>query len=742
MTRPEESHSQTAEAFLQTKLATAEAAILDLEEHSAELETALRASQARERVLAAELEARVRKRTAQLEEQKALLETIFAQADDGIWVCDPQGQTLFYNEAARRILQAPPSRQKPAVALRECGEFREPDDTPIPPEDWPISKALRNACTQGRPMRLIRTDDVLDLLSSAAPLKNTDGTLLGAVMVFADITPLRRSEQERERLCRELQQKVTEFQTLLDLLPVGIAMSFDPEVRQVRANPKLQRLLNLPTGSNLSLTPHPDQLLPAFHCFRNGRRLTGEEMPMQQAAATGREIHSNDLEIARNDGIRVNFYVAAKPLFDENKRVRGVISAFVDITELKRKDEELRRTQAELEQRVLERTAELAQVNAALLREEEALREADRRKDQFLAMLAHELRNPLSPICTAVELIRRQAAPRDPQVAQWTETIRRQVAHLIRIVDDLLDTSRISRGLTVLKKEPMTLSSAISQAAEANLPLIEGQRQVLHVKLSDEPLLLIADPMRLVQILSNLINNAAKYTPQGGCIHVSARRENQQAVVEVQDNGAGIPPEILPHIFELFYQADTSLDRAKGGLGLGLTLVRQLTDLHGGTIEAYSAGLGRGSRFTLRLPLPEQSPAQPVLQAEASVRKTVPRLKVLVVEDNTDSAESLGEVLELWGHEVWLAHNGPDGIAEALTVLPDVVLLDIGLPGMDGYKVAECIRAEPTLARTTLVALTGYNPDRGRNTPACFTYYLTKPVDLEELEKILCQHKR
>lgn len=370
-------------------------------------------------------------------------------------------------------------------------------------------------------------------------------------------------------------------------------------------------------------------------------------------------------------------------------------------------------------------------------RDEEALREADQRKEQFLAMLAHELRNPLSPIGTSLELIRNHPDTQAPQVRRWVETIGRQVGHLTRIVDDLLDTSRISRGLINLQKETVLVSDAVAQAVEINRSQIEAKRQDLEVDAGDETLVLDADPVRLVQILSNLLNNASKYSPEGSRIDVAARREETQAVIAVRDNGMGISESNLARIFDMFYQADTSLARTKGGLGLGLMLVQQLTRLHGGTVTVESAGLNRGSVFTLHLPLSGHAAAASVKAAETETIQAQPGMKVLVVEDNPDSAESLGEVLQSWGYQVWLAQDGAGGIEEALKIRPEVVLLDIGLPGMDGYETARRLRREETLSQTALFALTGYNPDPDRSAETGFRTYFTKPVDLDTLEREL-----
>ena len=374
---------------------------------------------------------------------------------------------------------------------------------------------------------------------------------------------------------------------------------------------------------------------------------------------------------------------------------------------------------------------------AARKRAEEALLAADRGKDEFLAMLAHELRNPLAAIASAAGALDARAEGGDPRSAELLAVIGRQSRHLARLVDDLLDVSRFSRGRIELRREPVELRRAVEGAVESVRPHLELRRQTLAVMLPDEPLWLDADLTRIEQILANLLHNAAKYSEPGGRIELAAERQGAEVLVGVRDDGAGIAPELLPRVFDLFVQGERSLARSRGGLGIGLTLVRSLVERHGGTIEAASEGPGRGSELRVRLPLlaaPErrEPSAAPATAAEA-------RTRVLLVEDNLDAAESLAELLRIWGHEVELAHDGAAALRAALEVRPEVVLLDIGLPGMDGYEVASRLRATPGLAGVRLVAVTGYGQesDRRRARLAGFDHHLVKPVDLDRLRALL-----
>jgi CheY-like chemotaxis protein len=367
---------------------------------------------------------------------------------------------------------------------------------------------------------------------------------------------------------------------------------------------------------------------------------------------------------------------------------------------------------------------------------EEDLREADRRKDEFLATLAHELRNPLAPIRNSLHIFR-MAGIQDPAVQRVTEMMERQVAHMVRMVDDLLEVSRISRGKIELRKEQVELASVLRNAMETSLPLVERGKHKLTIDVPDEPLMLDADPVRLAQVFANLLNNSAKYTPAGGEIAVTVRVDGGMAVVCVKDNGEGIPRQMLQRVFNMFTQVNTGM-RAQGGLGIGLTLAKTLVHLHGGSIDAASPGTGKGCEFTVRLPLvarAEQAPRAPAPQT----RTDAPLRRVLVVDDNHDAADSLGMLLQFLGAEVMVVHDGHAALAAITSYQPAVVLLDLGMPGMNGLEVARRMREDPSARGITLVALTGWGQreDRRRTSEAGFDYHLVKPADVGTLQSIL-----
>jgi two-component system CheB/CheR fusion protein len=369
------------------------------------------------------------------------------------------------------------------------------------------------------------------------------------------------------------------------------------------------------------------------------------------------------------------------------------------------------------------------------------LRDADRRKDEFLAMLSHELRNPLAPILSSIEIIER-AGPTDEALrASYQGIIARQVQHMKRLLDDLLDVSRVSQGKIQLRKESVNLSALLLQAVEVSRPMMLEKRQQLAMSLAQEWLPLDADPTRIIQVFANLLNNASRYTHPRGHITLTSTVEHGDVLVSVRDDGMGMNPDLLTRAFELFVQEARSSDRAQGGLGVGLTLVRTLVKMHGGCVQAFSDGPGCGSEFVVRLPLatvaklPAARPAPPPIQVDTNAA-----LRVLVVDDNEDAAHALGQVLELIGHSVTLAHDGPGAIAAAAAASPELVLLDIGLPGMDGYAVAERLRAAGH-DRAALVAISGYGQDDDlrRSTEAGFDHHLVKPVDGALLRKLIAE---
>jgi PAS domain S-box-containing protein len=371
-------------------------------------------------------------------------------------------------------------------------------------------------------------------------------------------------------------------------------------------------------------------------------------------------------------------------------------------------------------------------------RAEQVLQDANRAKDEFIATLAHELRNPLAPIRTGLEILKKDTN-NGPPSQRARDTMERQLAHMIRLIDDLLDISRINSGKIRLETARIRLASAIDSAVEISRPAMEARGHELQVEISDRGIELMADGTRVAQALGNLLNNAAKYTPPHGHVRLKAWQDGAMAVIEVSDDGVGIPADMLDDVFALFTQVGRTLDRAQGGLGIGLYLVRSLVELHGGGVVAQSAGEGKGSRFTVRIPCLLQPTATPAPTAGPVPAAKGLGLKVLVVDDNEDAAQTLATVLEMTGRRTRTVHDGPPVLEAALAFRPDVILLDIGLPGMSGYDVARQLRADPRLARTVLIAVTGWGSaeDRRRSREAGFDEHLTKPVDLAALEPLL-----
>jgi len=497
-----------------------------------------------------------------------------------------------------------------------------------------------------------------------------------------------------------MKRATEEMRLVFDAMPVAVAHC-DAEQRYVFANKVY--------AARFGLTPEQIVGRPVVEVL--GEELCAQIHPYTQRVLAGESVqYEADAEYAAVGHRHV--HCSCTPVWDAAGRVTGWVATVTDVTDVKEA--------------------------------EKVLREADRRKDEFLATLAHELRNPLAPIRNAVQILRLKGeANGDALFAR--DIIDRQVQQLARLVDDLLDVSRITRGTIELRKERAEVAAIVEQALETSRPLLDAASHQLSVTLPAEPLWVTADVTRLAQVLSNLLNNAAKYTRAGGHIHLTVERDGGDAVIRVRDDGIGIPPDMLSRIFELFAQVDTSLERAQGGLGLGLTIAQRLVDMHGGTITAASDGPGTGSELTVRLPLfplPRESAA-----ADGDGRQTGepdPRaeLKVLVVDDNNDSADSLATWLELAGHQVRTAYDGPQALAAAASFLPAVILLDIGMPGMSGYDVARRLRDQPATRGVLLLAMTGWgqDEDRRKSREAGFDDHLVKPLDPQLLKDLLARH--
>ena len=369
---------------------------------------------------------------------------------------------------------------------------------------------------------------------------------------------------------------------------------------------------------------------------------------------------------------------------------------------------------------------------------EEALKDADRRKDEFLATLAHELRNPLAPLRNGLEVMR-LAGNDGGAIEESREMMERQLGQMVRLIDDLLDVSRISRGTVELRKEPVELAKVIQQAVETSRPLIDQSRHELVIAVPSDPICVDADVTRLAQVFANLLNNSAKYTEPGGHIRLTVERRASDVIIAVSDDGVGIPAPMLPRVFDMFTQVDRSLEKSQGGLGIGLTLVKRLVEIHGGTVEARSEGPGRGSEFVVRLPVVPSRIGDKSEESCAEVVRHNSRRRILVVDDNEDSAVSLAMMLSMMGNETQTADDGLQALDVAAAFRPDVVLLDIGMPRLNGYDAARRIREQPWGSQMVLVALTGWgqDDDKRKSQEAGFDLHMVKPVNPEDLESLL-----
>ena len=447
--------------------------------------------------------------------------------------------------------------------------------------------------------------------------------------------------------------------------------------------------------------------------------LGSSESEIMQKMLRGENVAAYDTVRLGKSGDRVPLSITISPIVSTQGECIGASTIARDITERKQVEEKLRRSEEELR------------------RIASALSEADHRKDEFLATLAHELRNPLAPIRNGLQIMR--IAVNDPGAMEKSQAmIERQIVHLVRLVDDLMDISRISRGTIVLRQEKLDLASVLRHAVETSRPLIDEKQQILTFEPATTPFPVRGDRTRLIQVFSNLLNNAARYTDRGGAITLAAAVIGDVVEVRVTDSGIGIPPEMLTAVFEMFAQVDRSLERSQSGLGIGLTLAKRIVEMHGGRVEARSDGVDMGSEFIVRIPTSDH--AHEIVQVPTrSVMTATNRRRVLVVDDNIDSAQSLGSLLSMTGHEVRLAHDGLESLSAAESFRPDVVMLDIGMPRLNGYEACRAIRARPWAAEVRIIALTGWGQpdDRQRSLDAGFDLHLVKPVDPDALNSIM-----
>lgn len=563
-------------------------------------------------------------------------------------------------------------------------------------------------------------------------VSDEQGRLRGFSKITRDLSERKRAEEKLRQSYSLLEKRVEERTAELTCANEGLQSEIEDRKRTEQAlresEERYRRLITaMPTavyttdreGRITLFNDHAVELWgrrPAigeswcgsFRIFRpDGTPLPLDECPMAITLREGRPVRGQEIIIERPDGRRVCVLPHPEPLRNASGEIEGAVNMLVDITDRKRM--------------------------------EDALQEADRRKDEFLAMLAHELRNPLAPISNSLQLLR-LADDLGPTVEHVRDIMESQVSQLVRLVDDLLDVSRIAGGKIELRKESVDLAAVIARAVETSRPLIEAANHQLAITIPPQPLTLEADAVRLTQVITNLLNNAAKYTEPGGQIWLTVRRDGREAVVSVRDTGLGIPAEMLPRVFDMFAQVAGTLNRAQGGLGIGLTLAKTFVQMHGGRIKVHSAGVGKGSEFTVHLPLASRVPSSTALTlVSGGATKALPTRRIVVVDDTRSAAYTLAKLLEKIGQLVSTKCDAASAINHLRTEPADVIISDIGMPDIDGYELARRLRQEPGLKGLVLVALTGYgrDSDRQRAMDAGFDYHLVKPVSLEALEGLL-----
>lgn len=591
-------------------------------------------------------------------------------------------------------------------------------------------------------VRVARDGRRIDVSLTVSPVHDTEGRVVGASSIARDVTAKKRAEvalRQSEQTARFLARasatlaQLTDYESTLQRLADLAVPAFADWclVDMVTADGGVRRLAVTYADPAMSMLAQAIAQRPPvrssdarglMNVLRTGEAEWLGAVGDAQLAATALDVEHLDLLRA----VGITSWIGV-PLRSRG-RVIGALS-FVTTTSGRVYDATALAAAEDLAHRAV-----IAIENATLLA---TLRESDQRKDEFLAMLAHELRNPLAPIRSAAQIVRAKALPA-PELQWAVGLIERQVQQMARLVDDLLDVSRISRGRIALRMERIDLATVLNSAVDTTRPLVEKSGHQLTVAMPPDPIWLQADVTRLAQVFSNLLHNAAKYTDHGGQIRVVVERNDTSVLVRVIDTGIGIPRDLLPHVFDLFMQVPHVAQRSEGGLGIGLTLVQRLVDMHRGTVEAHSEGPGTGSEFRVRLPVV----AEPALTTPTQAAGDVPPLatrRILLVDDNRDAADSLAMLLRMMGHDVHTAHDGMAALSAVTTFGPEVVLLDIGLPVLNGYEVARRIREQPGGSDIELIAVTGWGQeeDRRRSREAGFDYHITKPVELGELQKLL-----
>ncbi len=603
--------------------------------------------------------------------------------DYAIFMLDPAGRIASWNAGAERI--------KGYTAADIIGQHfsifygEEARQRRIPDQELEIAAAQGRFEDEG--WRLRKDGGLFWANVIITPLRDGSGELRGFAKITRDLTERRRQEEE-------LRRGEERFGLLVDGVKDYAIFLLDREGRVVSWNAGAERINGYKA----------EEIVGRHFSVFYPREAVEKKWPEQELAMAREQGRFEDEGVRlRKDGSSFWANVTVTPLYDAHGELFGFAKVTRDLTDRKRV---------------------------------EALENAERQTNEFLAMLAHELRNPLAPISNALDLLAKK--PTDDPTEQWVRgVLERQTGQMARLVDDLLDVSRITRGTISLKREPLDVRDVLREAFDAAMHWMEARHHAVELHLPDEPITVFGDETRLGQVVQNLLHNAAQYTPERGRIEVDLRREGRHAVIRVKDSGIGMTPDLLSSAFELFRQGQQALDRHQGGLGVGLTLVQRLVNMHGGTIQARSAGRDRGSEFIVRLPMAAAPGGESPCAEEQSPPPITPR-RVLVVDDNRDAAAALKLLLEADGHEAKLATDGVSGLALAREYKPDYVLLDIGLPRLNGYEIAASLRADPQLKDVVIVAITGYGQvhDRARTAAVGFDHHLVKPVEFAALQEI------
>ncbi len=619
-----------------------------------------------------------------LRRERETLEVTLKSIGDAVIVTDVAGRVTFLNPVAERITGWPmaDARNQPFEKI-----FHIVNEHTGAPVEHPVRKVLETGGIVGlanHTILIARDGRRVPIDDSGAPVRLAGGELIGIIVVFRDVTERKRAEHARAWLAAIVESS---DDAIVSKTLDGIVTSWNPAATRLFGY-QPSEIVGRPITTIIPQELHKqeDEILARL---RRGERVD----------------HFETVRVAK-DGHRIDVSLTISPIKGEDGTIIGASKIARDITE-RRQHERL-------------------------------LREADRQKDEFLATLAHELRNPLAPIVAAAELLK-HAKTLAPELRAATAILERQARHMTHLVDDLLDMSRITSGRIRLQLEPVELGELLKGVIETYRQSAETARHQITVKASGAPVYVSADRIRLTQIISNILHNAVKYTPPGGRIEIELRTQAEEAVVSVRDNGMGIPGEMLEHIFEPFAQLDRSYERADGGLGIGLTLAKKLIELHAGRIEARSAGRGKGTEFLIQLST--TTPGAPAKRGSAQrhpVEAAASR-RILIADDNHDAAVSLSMLLQSIGHDTRVVHDGVEALEEAEVFRPDVVLLDIGMPRLDGYETARRIRSQPWAAAVQIVAVTGWGQeaDRQKAKEAGFHRHLVKPVDLDALQEVI-----